>query len=223
MIHRQASPAHRAPVVVLARYDAGVPRLETIRDRLRAHRPTLVEPPPNCLEASVALVLHQPADGGPELLFIERAVRPDDPWSGHMAFPGGRWQSDDADLACTACRETLEEVGFEPKALLGRLDDFSGSRGPAIPNLRVAAFVFEAPERPVVLPSPEVQSTVWVPLSWILTADSVAEHIAQRSERSERFPAFRYERYLVWGLTYRILRGFFAVTGHELPPGAAPR
>ena len=198
-----------------------MPRLERIRDRLRVHRPALAEPPPpNAFEASVALVLHEPPGGGPELLFIERAVRPEDPWSGHMAFPGGRRQVDDADLASTACRETLEEVGFEPKALLGRLDDFSGARGPAIPHLRVAAFVFEAPERPIVLPSAEVQSAVWVPLTWILQAESVAEHVAQRSERVERFPAFRYERYLVWGLTYRILRGFFSVAGHELPSSA---
>jgi 8-oxo-dGTP pyrophosphatase MutT (NUDIX family) len=194
-----------------------VPRLESIRDRLRAHRPVLAEaPPPHALEASVALVLYEPPGMGPELLFIERAVRPEDPWSGHMAFPGGRRQSDDADLAGTACRETLEEVGFEPKALLGRLDDFSGSRGPAIPHLRVAAFVFEAAERPPLIPSAEVQSAVWVPLAWILKPDSVAEHLAQRSDRVERFPAFRYERYLVWGLTYRILRGFLSVAGHPL-------
>src|SRR5262245_47115664 len=148
-----------------------MPKLDSIRDRLRAHRPAIAEPPPpDGLEASVALVLHEPPGAGPELLFIERAVRAADPWSGHMAFPGGRRQVEDADLASTACRETLEEVGFEPKALLGRLDDFSGSRGPAVPHLRVAAFVFEAPERPRVIPSSEVQSAVWVPLTWILTA-----------------------------------------------------
>ena len=137
-----------------------------------------------------------------------------------MAFPGGRRQAGDEDLACTACRETLEEVGFEPKALLGRLDDFSGSRGPAIPHLRVAAFVFEASERPRVIPSAEVQSAVWVPLSWILQAESIAEHV---SPRDERFPAFRYQRYLVWGLTYRILRGFLSIVGHELPAGTPRR
>jgi 8-oxo-dGTP pyrophosphatase MutT (NUDIX family) len=208
------------PHASTARYDAGVPRLDSIRARLRAHRPTLAEPPaPNGFEASVALVLHEPPGAGAELLFIERAVRAEDPWSGHMAFPGGRRQSSDADLSCTACRETLEEVGFEPKELLGQLDDFSGSRGPAVPSLRVSAFVYEAAERPIVIPSPEVQSAVWVPLAWILQAESVAEHVARRSEREERFPAFRYERYLVWGLTYRILRGFVSVIGHELPSG----
>ena len=164
----------------------------------------------------------QVREGELHILRIKRAEREGDPWSGHMAFPGGRRQSDDADLAGTACRETLEEVGFEPKALLGRLDDFSGSRGPAIPNLHVAAFVFEAPERPLLIPSAEVQTAVWVPLAWILQTESVAEHVAQRSERVERFPAFRYERYLVWGLTYRILRGFLNVTGYPLPPGALP-
>jgi 8-oxo-dGTP pyrophosphatase MutT (NUDIX family) len=200
-----------------------VPSLEIIRGRLRAHRPVVVEPPLDALDASVALVLYEPPGGGTELLFIERAVRSDDPWSGHMAFPGGRRQENDADLACTACRETLEEVGFEPKAPLGRLDDFSGSRGPAVPSLRVAAFVFEAPERPRLIASPEVQSAVWVPLPWILAPDSVAEYVARRAEREERFPAFKYQRYLVWGLTYRILRGFLNVVGHQLPaPSPGP-
>ena len=35
-------------------------------------------------------------DQQPEILFIHRAEHPLDPWSGHMAFPGGRMQTGDA-------------------------------------------------------------------------------------------------------------------------------
>ena len=46
---------------------------------------------------------------GGQPLFIKRAKRPGDLWSGHMAFPGGHWESSDADLAATAVRETRED------------------------------------------------------------------------------------------------------------------
>src|SRR5262245_39852984 len=44
--------------------------------------------------AVVAMV--RPGRGGAELLLIERAEHPDDPWSGHMALPGGRYEPCDA-------------------------------------------------------------------------------------------------------------------------------
>ena len=53
-----------------------MPKLDVIRGQMRMHRPVLAEPPPvSGVEASVALVLHEPPGGGTELLFIERAVR----------------------------------------------------------------------------------------------------------------------------------------------------
>ena len=36
-----------------------------------------------------------------ELLFIRRSEREGDPWSGHVAFPGGRRSADDPDLPAT--------------------------------------------------------------------------------------------------------------------------
>src|SRR4029079_18019039 len=62
------------------------------------------------LEAAVALVLA----GGPELslCLIRRSEREDDPWSGHMALPGGRASLNDPHPEAVAERETLEEVGL---------------------------------------------------------------------------------------------------------------
>ena len=63
--------------------------------------------------ASVALIYRQSEDCGVELLFIQRARREGDPWSGDMAFPGGRMQPEDASPRAAAERETREETGVD--------------------------------------------------------------------------------------------------------------
>ena len=50
--------------------------------------------------------------GDPEILFIKRASRRGDRWTGHVALPGGRRDPGDADDAAAAVRETAEEVGI---------------------------------------------------------------------------------------------------------------
>ena len=193
--------------------------LAQIRLRIEAHRPALVEPADERpMLAAVALVFHQPRGGEPELLFIERAQKEGDPWSGQMAFPGGRRDPADADIAATAARETLEEVGVALERPLGRLDDFSGSRNTRVPALVVSPFVYEARERPRLLPNAEVQSTVWIPVSWILHPDASYDYRLERAEFTGTFPAIRYDRYTVWGLTYRILGNLFSVLGREFRP-----
>jgi 8-oxo-dGTP pyrophosphatase MutT (NUDIX family) len=193
--------------------------LSLIRERIEAHSPALATPvkEPRML-AAVALVFHQPPGGAPELLFIERAKREGDPWSGQMAFPGGRRDAKDPDIATTAWRETLEEVGVELDAPFGRLDDFAGSRNPRVPPLVVSPFVYEARERPVLSLNVEVQSTVWIPLPWILHPDSSTDYPFEREGFQGTFPAIRFERYTVWGLTYRILHNLFTVVGREFRP-----
>jgi 8-oxo-dGTP pyrophosphatase MutT (NUDIX family) len=193
--------------------------LALIRERVRAHRPALAgEVGDGHLVAAVALVFYQPEGGAPELLFIERAGREGDPWSGQMAFPGGRRDPGDADSAATAARETSEEVGLTLAAPFGRLDDFSGSRNPHVPPLVVSPYLYEVAERPILVPNVEVQSTVWIPVPWILHPDSSFDYEFQREDFTGTFPAIRFERYTVWGLTYRILGSLFAVLGRDFRP-----
>ena len=193
--------------------------LDAIRRRLVAHDAQIAEVRPGTFEAAVALILYDPPGAGdaPELLFIERATRAGDPWSGHMAFPGGRREAADASLSRTAIRETFEEVGVTLGAAIGRLDDFAGSRGPQASDMVVAPFVFEVDARPELALNEEVRSTIWVPLDWIVAPESTTSHVLRREDgaRVER-PAFQYDRYVVWGLTYRILGDFFALLGREL-------
>ncbi|OAG45147.1 hypothetical protein AYO21_00495 [Fonsecaea monophora] len=52
-------------------------------------------------------------EGDPELLFIKRAGRAGDRWSGHIALPGGKRDPEDADDFAAAVRETREEIGLD--------------------------------------------------------------------------------------------------------------
>lgn len=73
---------------------------------------------------------------GTEVLYIKRASRAEDPWSGHVAFPGGKREGDESDMEC-AVRETLEEIGLDlgRYTFVGRLDDYPVYRGgEAIPD-----------------------------------------------------------------------------------------
>ncbi len=170
------------------------------------------------LEASVAMVLLDADRNGPSALLIQRAEQVGDPWSGHMAFPGGRRDPHDPSAAVTAAREAREEVGLRLPEPIGRLDDFFGTRNPRVGEVCVTPFVYALEAAPDLKPNHEVRSTVWIPLRWMLDpASAVAYRITRPDGSAESFPAIQYQDYRVWGLTYRILMGFFALLGRELP------
>jgi 8-oxo-dGTP pyrophosphatase MutT (NUDIX family) len=167
--------------------------------------------------AAVAIVLRDAADG-PEMLFIERAQRLGDPWSGHMAFPGGRVDPTDADPRAAAERETREEVGLDltDAERLGRLDDLhAGIR--VVAPLVLSAFVYQASARGPLSPNHEVREALWVPVARL--CDPTA-HVQHRWGVGF-FPGIVVgipERHVVWGLTYQLLEGLFTRVGVPLRP-----
>ena len=178
-------------------------QLADIDALVRTHEPVLVRPDGGELRAAVALILFEPPQSSPEILFIERATREGDPWSGQLA------------LATTAAREAHEEVGVVLAPPIGRLDDFSGSRNPRVPPLIVSPFVYRVAERPGVGANHEVKSTVWIPISRLLHPEAAIDYRFEREEFGGTFPAVEYGGYTVWGLTYRILGHFFRVLGAD--------
>src|SRR5256885_9555956 len=113
------------------------------------------------IAAAVAVILHE-GDDGLEALFIHRAVRAGDTWSGQIAFPGGRRDSGDADLLATAIRETGGEVGVDLSGAerLGVLDDLY-PRTPVLPPVVVRPFVFALTARPPIVVTSGVQNASW--------------------------------------------------------------
>jgi len=160
-------------------------------------------------------------NGAPEVLFIERARHDGDPWSGHMAFPGGRLDPGDVGPRQAAERETLEEVGVDLVGAerLGRLDDLEGQRASGAPQLVISAFVYHLPSPPPLEPNYEVEEAFWFPLPALREA---SRHVEYRVDRPgmDAFPGILVgepDRHVVWGLTYRFLEVFFQAVGSPLP------
>jgi hypothetical protein len=81
------------------------PDVARIARRVAERTPLAVQATGNERYAAIALTLRPSADGEPELLMIRRAEFEGDPWSGHIACPGGRMEPSDIDLAYTAMHE----------------------------------------------------------------------------------------------------------------------
>ncbi len=168
--------------------------------------------------AAVALVLRGETLDDAELLFIRRAVRVGDPWSGHVAFPGGRRDVVDATLEVTARRETREELSLDLDAdadLLGVLDDLR-PRAASLPSIAVRPYVFRLSRDVSLVPNDEVHSTFWVPVARLLDPGSAMELVFDRGGSRFRFPAYRWGDDVVWGMTERLVTQLLAVARPEM-------
>jgi 8-oxo-dGTP pyrophosphatase MutT (NUDIX family) len=176
--------------------------LARLRERLAQADPS-AELDSSLLWAAVAIVLVPDPDA---LLLIRRAERVGDPWSGHMALPGGRRELQDPDLLSTSIRETMEEVGIglTQAEFVGTLEDVV-PRTPVLPPIAVRPCVFLRASRPPLALSPEVFSASWVPMSHLLRPDT--HHLVRLdvSGSSRLVQAYQLSDGIVWGMTERIL------------------
>ncbi len=159
------------------------------------------------IEAAVLICLHDDA-----VLLARRAVHPADPWSGHAALPGGRWEPADPSLLATALRETEEEVGFDPLAhgsLLGALGTQVG-RGRRVDGARIAVFVAALDERPAIALSRELESAHWVPLSALVPVAVRVPELPGTDVSAYAVELAGGDRLVVWGITYAISRALCA-------------
>lgn len=186
------------------------PTWDDVRAAVAARPARPVPPDPLSSRAAVAMVLREGAHGI-EVLFIRRAEHPQDPWSGQMAFPGGRAEPGDADLRATAMRETREEIGVdlaEAADYLGALDEVQAVARMRPMNLSIAPFVFRLRESFEPVLSDEVRSLHWLPLDDLLgTARRSTMDYAHQGV-SLSFPCLRVDDLVIWGLTYRMFMSF---------------
>jgi len=139
-----------------------------------------------------------------KLLLVKRAENPSDPWSGDMAFPGGKRHAKDRDLWETVLRETLEEIGIElcDCCFLGTLDISTSN---VAPMLGVLPFVFFCEETPEIKLSEELVSYIWASI------EQLRRSKGNTLVHKGTVPAFKIEREVVWGLTYRMLENLLTI------------
>ena len=191
------------------------PRIARLLRSLAEHPPVEVEPEEAVRRAAILLALRARPDGEPELLMIKRAEAEGDPWSGHIACPGGRMEPSDRDLSVTAVRETREETGVDVARdgrLLGHLDDLY-PRTPSLPPIVIRPYVALVRADVAIIPSHEVAAAFWVPLSALAERGAWRTGTVNARGIEREVQVFQHGEYTVWGLTERALRQLLTYMG----------
>jgi 8-oxo-dGTP pyrophosphatase MutT (NUDIX family) len=187
------------------------PDIARLAVRLAGHPGRAIELEGGMRYAAIALVLRPADDGGSDLLMIKRAEVERDPWSGHVACPGGRMDPTDRDLEHTAVRETWEETGIDlarDGRILGTLDDIT-PRTPTLPPIVIRPFVAVVRPDVSLVESPEVAEAFWVPMAAIRETASWGRGLVPiRGVGDREVDVFRHREYTIWGLTHRALAQF---------------
>ncbi len=189
------------------------PDIVKLRSALESHRGVRAEKEEGVRRAAVAMIFRAGVNGAPELLFIKRSDYPGDPWSGQIAFPGGREESSDPTLADTAIRETREETGIDlvrDGTVIGTLDDLR-PQTVRLPAVIVRPYVVLLNRFEPLLLSDEVALAFWVPLEAFKDAPSWQDTdvLARGVQMNRR--AFHHQGHVIWGMTERILAQLLAL------------
>jgi 8-oxo-dGTP pyrophosphatase MutT (NUDIX family) len=182
----------------------------TLAERLEARTAARVEPP-DARRAAVAVIVSD--EDAPALLFVKRRERDGDPWSGHVAFPGGLQSGPDETAPETAMRETEEETGLPLRSaarLLGTLDDVH-PLSIYLPRVVVTPCVFTVPGRPEVHASDEIERCAWLTVSEVFSPPNRRPLSLELPTGKREFEAIHAGGLVIWGLTERILAQLGAI------------
>ncbi|OJJ73003.1 hypothetical protein ASPBRDRAFT_123822 [Aspergillus brasiliensis CBS 101740] len=159
-------------------------------------------------------------NGEPEALFIKRASRVGDRWTGHVALPGGKRDPEDVDDKAAAIREAVEEIGLD----LTKSDCIHVANLPervvtsswgTVPLMVLCPYVFllTSSDSPTLRLQPtEVASTHWVPLRALLSSSlRTVEHV-DMTQRLANMGG------LLARLAYRSMMGYMQFSAIRLAP-----
>lgn len=191
-----------------------------VRGAIKYHNAvTLLET--DALHAAVALILSEDNSsktGGTQLLFIKRADRSGDPWSGHLAFPGGRINVEDKDPRMAAERETREEIGLDLKQseLFGQLDDLHT----VTTSMLVSAFVYGIDHSSSFDVNTEVAEVFWYPMNRLLYPQRYAMRRFDHQGVVGTWPSIDLclpHLPFLWGVTYRFVVHLLKLMSFPMP------
>lgn len=188
--------------------------LPTLESRLAAYASAVDSSEPGA-RAAVAVILRPGRDyASAEILLVRRADHPTDPWSGHMALPGGRFDDGDADLEQTAIRETREEVGIDLAkhgTRLARLPDHPAIIRTRRVGLVIAPFVFALSGTPTVTTNVEIAEALWTPVGPLARSEGLSTFPYEHEGAIMDLPYLDVGGRRVWGLTLQMLQQLFRV------------
>lgn len=187
--------------------------LPAIVRALRESEPPLKAIPANSRRAGVALIL-KALGKDLRVLFIQRALHEDDPWSGHIAFPGGHHERSDTDVLQTVVRETKEEVGITlaPSDCVSQLPFEKPYTSDQRTDLVVLPYVFVLTHEPHLYLNHEVSEVMWVPLTQLVSGELLTNETVNFNSKEYQLPGLRLnDKHFIWGLTYRVLQRFCSI------------
>jgi 8-oxo-dGTP pyrophosphatase MutT (NUDIX family) len=139
------------------------------------------------------------------VLFVKRAVKSGDPWSGQTAFPGGKRDPEDRNMKETVVRETLEETSInllEGCRFLGTMEPVRSTQKP---ELQILPFIVLLEKKQAIELNEELTEYFWAPLK------ELAKHEGTVNLRFGEYPVYIIENHIIWGLTYKILRNLLSL------------
>lgn len=160
-----------------------------------------------CKRSAVAVILRE-ADNGLEALMIKRAERKGDPWSGHMAFPGGVADGVDPHNLGTARRETWEEIGLDTEKhteYLGRLSDILSRPHRGRKPMVITPYIFSIDQVPALSPNHEVAEVIWVPMEFLADRGNREKMQWKLKRTTLNLPCYFYRERRIWGLSLMML------------------
>ena len=158
------------------------------------------------LDANAAVVvLLRATNQDFQVLFVKRAEKSGDPWSGQTAFPGGKGSPEDRNLKETVTRETLEETSInlvESCRFLGAMEPVRSTQKPEI---QILPFVVLLEKEQAIELNEELTEYFWTPLK------ELDKHKGTAKFSFGEYPAYIIGKHIIWGLTYRILQNLFSL------------
>jgi len=158
------------------------------------------------LDANAAVVVLLREKGQDfQVLFVKRAEKSDDPWSGQTALPGGKRNPEDRDLKETVVRETLEETSInllEGCRFLGVMEPLRSTQRP---EMKILPFIVLLEKEQTITLNEELTGYFWIPLK------ELDHHRGTAKFSFGEYPAYIIENHIIWGLTYRILKKLLSI------------
>ncbi len=179
--------------------------LELFIDAFRKYKSTKIPDRRSLARAGVAGILKYDDERGICVMLVKRADRDGDPWSGHMAFPGGRMEKTDRNIYKTTTREVMEETGMalvKDARYIGRLSDLMARTHDRKAQMVLTAFVFYLKNRPDWrLKKDELKERIWVPLDFFVDPVNRQEMNYKVGDNNLNLPCYYYDGRRIWGLT----------------------